>query len=68
MRAENLKSNLGFDKSYAASSSGRSGGLCLFWNVDIKLEVSGYSKNHIDASVKELGPVPWRLTCVYGEA
>ena len=29
---EDLKTTLGFDNSFAVSSSGRSGGLGIFWN------------------------------------
>ena len=36
---ENLSRSLGFDKCFAVSSSGRSGGLALFWNKEIKIEV-----------------------------
>lgn len=61
-RAKMLAQSFGFSNSFAVGSSGRSGGLV------IKLEILGYSKYHIDASVGELGPAPWRLTCIYGEA
>lgn len=67
-RAENLASSLGFNNSYGVSSSGRSGGIVLYWNDEIKIEVLGYAKYHIDTSIAELGTGPWRLTCVYGEA
>ena len=68
IRVEKLKGELGYDSSYVVSSDGRSGGLGLFWNDEIKLKVSGYSKYHIDAMIDNLGPSAWRLTCVYGEA
>ena len=67
-RVEGLKTTLGFDNSFAVSSSGRSGGLGIFWNNEIKLEFLPYSQYHIDAIVTEAGCEPWRLTCVYGEA
>ncbi|XP_073367941.1 uncharacterized protein [Aegilops tauschii subsp. strangulata] len=67
-RAEILSLSFGYNKSFAVSSSGRSGGLVLFWNNEIKLEIQGYSKYHIDAIMSELGTVPWRLSCIYGEA
>ena len=38
-----MAGSLGFNKSYTVSSSGRSGGLGIFWNDEIKLEVVGYS-------------------------
>jgi hypothetical protein len=44
------------------------GGLGLFWNNNITVDVSGYSKYHIDVSVLGIGETQWRLTSVYGEA
>ena len=67
-RVEILASSFGYNKSFAVSSSGRSGGLVLFWNGEIKLEVLGYSKYHIDAFVGELFDIQTRVTFVYGEA
>ncbi|XP_071678252.1 uncharacterized protein [Lolium perenne] len=65
---EGLARSIGFDKCFAVSSHGRSGGLALFWNNNISIEILPYSQYHIDAIVKELGKEPWRLTTVYGEA
>jgi hypothetical protein len=45
----------GQDKSFAINSSGRSGGLGLFWNNEIKIEVLPYSQYHLDAIVSEQG-------------
>jgi exonuclease III len=43
-RVEGLSSSLGFNKSFAVSSAGRSGGLGLFWNNDaIKIDILPYS-------------------------
>jgi hypothetical protein len=68
VRAEILAQSFGYDRSFAVGSSGRSGGLVIYWNDSIKLEVKGYSRYHIDVNIDDLGPRPWRLTCVYGEA
>ena len=68
-RVEGLARSLGFDKCFAVSSSGRSGGLGLFWNTDnTEIEILPFSQYHIDAMVTEVGKDPWRLTAVYGEA
>ena len=48
---ENLSHTLGFDFGFAISSSGRSGGLALFWNKEIKIEVLPYSHYHLDTIV-----------------
>jgi hypothetical protein len=59
---------LGFDNCFAMSSSGQSGGLGMFWNNTIDVEILSFSRYHIDARVTERNSDPWRLTCVYGEA
>jgi hypothetical protein len=63
-----LVGSLGFNKSFAVSSSGRSGGLGIFWNEEINLEIVGYSLYHIDAIIDDLVDVKTRVTFVYGEA
>jgi hypothetical protein len=65
---EGLKNSLGFDNSFAISSNGHSGGLGIFWNNDIKVDLLWYSQYHIDVILTEGANDPWRLTCVYGEA
>lgn len=67
-RVEGLKSTLGFDNSFAVSSLGRSGGIGLFWNNEIKVEILSYSQYHIDAIATESCGDQWRLTTVYEEA
>ena len=67
-RVEGLSGSLGFDNGFAIDSSGRSGGIGVFWNNGINLVNLGYSKYHVDVSVQGLGPAEWRLTCVYGDA
>lgn len=67
-RVENLASTLSFDNSYAVSSSGRSGGLGIFWNNAIKVKVFSYSEYHIDVLVDDLVEVRTRVNFVYGEA
>jgi hypothetical protein len=65
---ENLANTLGYDNAFAVSSTGRSGGLAIFWNNEIKIELLPYSQYHIDAIVSPASEESWRLTCVYGEA
>ena len=67
-RVEGLSSTLGYDRGFGVSSSGRSGGLGIYWNNDTDVEILPYSQYHIDAIITENGCEPWRLTCVYGEA
>lgn len=63
----NSQPSFDFHCSFAVSSSGRSGGLGLFWNNLIKLEVLSYSQYHIDAKIDGVGPELWCVTLVYGE-
>ena len=67
-RVENLSCSLGFDKCFAVSRSGRSGGLGLLWNSEIKVKFLPYLQHHLDTIVTGQGQDPWRLTVVYGEA
>jgi hypothetical protein len=39
---ENMARSIGFDRCFAVSSSGRSGGLGLFWNNNTKIEILPY--------------------------
>ena len=54
-RVEGLASRLGFSSSFGVGSSGRSGGLCLFWKNDINLGIKTFSQYHIDSVVNEPG-------------
>ena len=67
-RVEGLKSTLSYNNAVAVSSSGRSGGLGIFWNNGIKIEILPYSQYHINTIITEAGCESWRLTCIYGEA
>ena len=44
-------------------SVGRSGGLTMLWNRDIKVEIQGYSRNYIDVVVTDPDSgFKWRIT------
>jgi exonuclease III len=45
-RVEGLKHFLGYDNAFAVSSSGRSGGLGIFWNNNTRVEILPYSQYH----------------------
>lgn len=64
-RMEGLARTLGYDNAHRVGSSGRSGGLCMYWKLPLELEMRNFSKYHIDMTVKEAGKDPWRLTCWY---
>ena len=48
---EKLAPTLGFDKAFAVSSYGRKGGIGMFWNSNLKVEILPYSQYHLDAIV-----------------
>ena len=50
-RVENLAETLGYNKGFVVSRSRTSGGLGVFWNDSIKVEIIGYSEYHVDANV-----------------
>ena len=52
-RVEGLASTLGYDHSFAISSSGRSGGIGLFWTNEIKIDILPYSQYHLDVKITE---------------
>lgn len=67
-RVECLTRVLGYDGGYAVGSSGRSGGLGIFWKNPISMRLLNFSKYHIDMAVREPGKEEWSMTCFYVEA
>ena len=67
-RVEGLRFSLGFDFSFGVGSSGRSGGICIFWKNSMDVSIKNFSRYHVDAWVKEPLKEQWRLSCFYGEA
>jgi hypothetical protein len=50
-RVEGLKHSLDYDNAFVVSSSGRSGGLGIFWNNNTRVEILPYSQYHTDSIV-----------------
>ena len=64
---ERIKNRIGFANGLTVPSSGRSGGLAMFWTREVNLDINSYSGNHIDAIVRESdGNFLWRITGFYG--
>ena len=68
VRVEAFANTLGYDHAYAIDSQGRSGGMGIFWNNTIDVQILGDSVYHIDVRIQEAAQDPRRLTFVYGEA
>jgi hypothetical protein len=67
-KVENLQRLLGFAGCFAVDSNGLSGGIGLFWDDTVEVELKNYSQAHIDVEVKSKDqPQPWRFTGFYGE-
>jgi hypothetical protein len=61
-----LGGNLGFDYVFMVDCVGRTGGLSLFWRVEVTLEIQNYSNRHINAVVKEPhGGFLWKFIGFY---
>jgi hypothetical protein len=67
-RDKNLRWRLGLKGCLAVDSRGKLGGLALFWDENIRVDLSAIDDRYIDVSVLE-DPLsdPWRATFVYGE-
>jgi hypothetical protein len=50
-----LWGELAFDSLFVVDCIGHSGGLALFWNEGIDLEIQNYFARHISAVIKEMG-------------
>lgn len=63
-----MKWRLGLHGCEAVASDGFSGGLALFWDDSIQVQVLGKSNRYIDVCIQEArGEPPWHATFVYGE-
>lgn len=63
-----LKWRIGMRNCLAVDGVGSGGGLALFWDESVHLDLLSYTNRHIDVLVKEDGSaMQWRCTFVYGE-
>ena len=53
-RVEGLMRVLGYEGGYAVGSSGRSGGLAIFWKSPVSMRLLNFSKYHIDMVVSDI--------------
>ena len=62
-----IRDRCGFKESHIVPNDGSSGGLALFWILEIKIQVLSYSMSHIDGVVDEGGTsTKWHMTGFYG--
>ncbi|KAH7859929.1 hypothetical protein Vadar_007196 [Vaccinium darrowii] len=67
VKVETIRRSLKFDFGFYVDPEGTSGGLALWWNGDVDLEVESASKNLIHSIVKDNSSSScWATTFVYG--
>ena len=60
-RVEGLHFYLGYDFSFGVGSTGRSGGLCIFWKNSLDVAIKNFYEYHVDVWVTQTGKDQWRL-------
>lgn len=67
-RMESIRTKLGFKGCFVVDNVGHSGGLALLWGEGVEVDITGFSKHHVDSSVRweGAGDIRWRLTGFYG--
>lgn len=65
VKAQIVKLNLGYDCCFCVESVGRSGGLLLLWHSNIALDITSFSKGHIDMIIDD-SRGRWWFTGFYG--
>lgn len=67
-KVERVRNQIGYDQSFVIDSRGCSGGLAMFWNSSILVEVYFYTNSHISVNVTntDSGGKKWLLIGFYG--
>ncbi|XP_060969470.1 uncharacterized protein LOC133036757 [Cannabis sativa] len=63
---DRFKTQLSFDFGFEVPRRGLGGGLFLFWNDVVNLNVLSYSCSHIDCFVQMTDNINFHLSCYYG--
>ena len=67
-RVKNLRWRLGIKGCLAVDSRGKRGGIALFWDESIQVNLNSIEERYINVSiVDDLNAAPWRATFIYGE-
>jgi hypothetical protein len=59
----NLRWRLGLRYCFVVNGIGKGGGIALFWDESVNVELKSFNKRHIDAPESPR----WRATFIYGE-
>jgi hypothetical protein len=64
----NIRFRLGLNKCFIVDGHGKGGGLALFWDESINVEILSYGLHHIDTLIWDgTHHAGWRGTFIYGE-
>jgi hypothetical protein len=67
-KMERIRCKVGFKNLFVVDSIGKGGGLALFWNEDLKMEIKNFSSRHINGVVTiPLTDQQWKFTGFYGQ-
>lgn len=67
-RIECLKRRVDCEGCFTVDAVGKGGGLALFWNINVGVEIVNYFQRHINAWIMDEGvDKRWLLTCYYGQ-
>jgi hypothetical protein len=64
---ENIGWRIGFRNCYHVPVKGKGGGLALYWDDSVTVDLASFSIHHIDVKINEQFGMKWRCTFVYGE-
>lgn len=64
---QSMKLRLGLRRCFIVDGCGKGGGLALFWDESINVDLKSYNMRHIDSVITENNGEQWRATLVYGE-
>lgn len=66
-RLKKCSQDMGFSESFCVESHGQAGGLGLWWDNSVEVQIPEFSKNLIDTEIKEKGGErSWRISWIYG--
>lgn len=64
----NLRWRLELQNCLTIKGEGKGGGLALFWDEGLTVDLQSMGEHHIDVLVKDVGSVwQWRGSFIYGE-
>lgn len=64
---ENIGWRIGFRNCYPVPVKGKGGGLALYWDDSVTVDLASFSIHDIDVKINEQFGMKWRYTFVYGE-